>query len=202
MPMNVSFWKVVHSRRSIRQFRPDPVPDDAVRRILEAAHAAPSAHNSRPWRFIVLREKATRLTLAERMAEAYRRDAEAEGHPEEKIRERNQRSMARIGGAPLAVLACLDESCLPADAGRRADGERLLLAQSVAAAVQNLLLAAFAEGLGGCWIGAPAFCPQTVRECLSLPKSWIAQALVILGYPAEGPERPEGPALDEVVRWG
>jgi coenzyme F420-0:L-glutamate ligase/coenzyme F420-1:gamma-L-glutamate ligase len=199
--MDQSIWTIIHSRRSIRQFRSDPVPEDSIRKILEAAHAAPSAHNTRPWRFVVLRETAKRRVLAERMAEAYRLDAEADGQPAVKIRERNQRSIARIEGAPLAVLVCLDEICLPADAGWRMDGERLLLVHSAAAAMQNLLLAAHAEGLGACWIGAPVFCPQTVRECLSLPKSWIAQALVILGYPAEEPEQPEGVTLDEVVRW-
>jgi coenzyme F420-0:L-glutamate ligase/coenzyme F420-1:gamma-L-glutamate ligase len=201
MAMNHSFWKIIQSRRSIRQFRPDPVPEDSVGRLLEAAHAAPSAHNTRPWRFVVLRDAELRRTLAERMAEAYQRDAEEDGQPPEKIRERNRRSIKRIEAAPLAVLACLDETCLPADAGKRSDGERTLLVQSVAAALENLLLAAHAEGLGACWLCAPAFCPQAVRECLSLPKSWVAQALVVLGHPAEEPARPDGLALEEVVRW-
>ena len=189
------------SRRSVRKYRPDPVPEEAVRRMLEAAHAAPSAHNTRPWRFVVLRDPTVRRVLAERMAEAYARDAEAAGQDPEKIRARNERSVSRIGGAPLAILALVDEACLPEDAGGRMDAERMLLGQSVAAAVQNLLLAAHAEGLGACWICAPAFCPPTVRETLRLPESWTAQALVLIGYPAEQPQKPDGPAVDEVVRW-
>ncbi len=196
------------SRRSIRKYRPDPVPEEAVRRILEAAHAAPSAHNTQPWRFVVLRDPAARRVLAERMAEAYARDAEAggqtpaaRGQAPEAVRARNERSVNRISGAPLAILALLDEECLPEDAGGRMDAELMILGQSVAAAVQNLLLAAHAEGLGGCWICAPAFCPQTVRETLRLPEKWIAQALVLIGYPDEQPKKPDGRALDEVVQW-
>jgi coenzyme F420-0:L-glutamate ligase / coenzyme F420-1:gamma-L-glutamate ligase len=204
-------WAAIHmknqkldflfARRTIRQYRPDPVPEETVRRILEAAHAAPSAHNSQPWRFVVLRDPETRRLLAERMAEAYARDAKADGRPDEAVHARNHRSIQRICEAPLAVLALADEGCLPPDAGRRETGEWLLLVQSVAAAVQNLLLAAHAEGLGGCWICAPAFCPQTVRETLDLPERWTAQALVLIGIPAEKPEDHEKRALDEVVQW-
>jgi F420 biosynthesis protein FbiB-like protein len=189
------------SRRSIRQFRPDPVPEGLVRRLIEAACAAPSAHNSQPWRFVVLRDPAVRKEFALRMAAAYRQDAEADGRPADEICQRNQRSVARITAAPVAILACADKSCLPPDAGRAAAGERLLLSQSVAAAVQNLLLAAHAAGLGGCWLCAPAFCPQAVRETLDLDACWEPQALVLIGYPAEEPESPERRRLDEVARW-
>ncbi len=199
--MNNPKTELLFSRRSIRRYKPDPVPEPVIHRILEAAHAAPSAHNTRPWRFVVLQDPAARRTLAEKMAEAYTRDAEADGQPPDAIRARNERSLNRLRGAPLAILALMDESCLPAEPGRRTEGERLLLIQSVAAAVQNLLLAIQAEGLGGCWICAPAFCPQTVREALGLPESWIAQALVLAGHPAEDPEKPDGRGLDEVVRW-
>jgi coenzyme F420-0:L-glutamate ligase / coenzyme F420-1:gamma-L-glutamate ligase len=193
--------ELLHARRSVRKFLPDPVPEDAVGRILAAAHAAPSAHNSRPWRFAVVREAPARRSLAEAMAAAFARDAEAAGRNPEAVRARNERSIARISGAPLAVAVFLDEACLPADAGGRMDAERMLLVQSVAAAVQNLLLAAAAEGLAGCWICAPAFCPQVVRENLNLPETWSAQALVLLGSAAEQPAAPEGTPFAEVVQW-
>jgi coenzyme F420-0:L-glutamate ligase / coenzyme F420-1:gamma-L-glutamate ligase len=192
---------LLFSRRSIREFRPEPVPEDSIRRMLAAAHAAPSAHNTRPWRFVVLQDAGIRHSLAESMAAAYARDAEADGRTPDDIRKRNERSLGRITHAPLAILACMEEACLPANAGRRVTGERLLLIQSVAAAVQNLLLAAAAEGLGACWLCAPAFCPSAVAETLALPAGWIAQALVLIGFPAEAPPAPDGRALDEVVQW-
>jgi F420 biosynthesis protein FbiB-like protein len=191
----------IFTRRSIRKFQSEPVPEETIRRMLAAAHAAPSAHNTRPWRFVVLRDAAARRSLAERMAEAFGRDAQADGQSSEAIEQRNRRSVERIAGAPLAILACMDEACLPANAGRGADGERLLLVQSVAAAVQNILLAAVAEGLGACWLCAPAFCPQAVSESLALPAGWIAQALILIGLPAEAPPRSDGRALDEAVQW-
>jgi coenzyme F420-0:L-glutamate ligase/coenzyme F420-1:gamma-L-glutamate ligase len=192
---------LLFSRRSIRQYRSEPVSEESIHRILEAAHTAPSAHNAQPWRFVVLRDAETRRRLAERMAETYARDAEAEGQNPDSIRARNERSVDRISGAPLAILVFLDETSLPADSGNRTEGERLLLVQSVASAVENLLLAAHSEGLGACWICAPAFCPKTVCETLELPESWTAQALVLAGHPAEEPHKPVGRSLDEVVLW-
>ena len=66
--------------------------------------------------------------------------------------------------------------------------------QSTAAAVQNLLLAAHDAGLGACWVCAPLYCPEAVRQALELPEDWEAQALVTLGYPAQAktpaPRRP------------
>ncbi len=199
--MNNSNTELLFSRRSIRRFKPDPVPEAVIRRILEGAHAAPSAHNTRPWRFVVLQDPAVRRMLAERMAAAYARDAEADGQNADAIRSRNERSVGRICGAPSAVLVLQDESVLPAKAGRGMEGERKMMIQSTAAAVQNLLLAARAEGLGACWVCAPLFCPQAVREALGLPESWVAQALILAGYPAEEPAKPDGRALDEVVQW-
>jgi coenzyme F420-0:L-glutamate ligase/coenzyme F420-1:gamma-L-glutamate ligase len=192
---------ILFARRSIRQFQAKPVAEETIRRLLEAAHAAPSAHNSRPWRFVVLCDKKARKVLAACMAAVYRRDAEAEGRPEEEILARNRRSMARIAEAPAAVLVCAEVSSLPPPESRRSAGDRVLIVQSVAAAVQNLLLAAHDAGLGACWIGAPVFCPQAARESLGLEARWEPQALILLGYPAENPERPEGKPLDEVVEW-
>lgn len=191
----------IFARRSIREFRADPVPEEILRDLIAAAVAAPSAHNAQPWRFVVLRDGEARRALAERMAEAYRRDAEAEGRPAEEIRERNDRSIRRIAGAPAAVLFLADFGAAPPANGLRAEAEKLLQVQSVAAAVENLLLAAHAEGLGGCWIGAPIFCPQAVQAELDLPPGWVAQALVLLGYPAEAPARPESRPLSELILW-
>jgi nitroreductase len=71
--------------------------------------------------------------------------------------------------------------------------------QSVAMAVQNLLLAAHAEGLGACWMCAPLFCPDTVREAMGLPEDWEAQAVITLGYPASAGKSPVRRPLSEVV---
>ena len=199
--MMTSASDLLQGRRSIRQFRPEPVADETVRSLLELACAAPSAHNSRPWRFVVLRDPSMRLQLAQQMAAAWRAEAEVEGITAEEIRARNERSVARITQAPVAILACADHASLPEAASPRFTGEKLLLAQSVAAAVENLLLAANAAGLGACWVCAPAFCPQVVRDALGLNENWEPQALILIGHPAETPDKPAGPTAEEVTLW-
>jgi len=72
--------------------------------------------------------------------------------------------------------------------------------QSVALAAQNLLLMAHAEGLGACWVCAPLFCPDVVRDVLSLPADWEAQGLITMGYPAEQRTKTREP-LDIKSRW-
>ena len=84
---------------------------------------------------------------------------------------------------------------------RRKTPEYIMAVQSVSMAAQNLLLAAHAEGLGACWLCAPLFAKDEVREELNLPEGWDPQGLIILGYPADaGKERPRRP-IEEVSLW-
>jgi nitroreductase len=83
--------------------------------------------------------------------------------------------------------------------------ERDLALQSLAASLQNVLLAAHSLGLGACWFCAPSFCKQTVRETLEIPREVEPEALVTLGYPAEEPPAPERKPLGEYCfreKWG
>ncbi len=85
------------------------------------------------------------------------------------------------------------------DRKRRA-AERVMGIQSVAAAIQNVLLTATAEGLGACWCCAPLFCQGLVRRVLRLPRDWEPQALVTIGYSGHNPPRPPRKRLEDVVR--
>ncbi len=89
------------------------------------------------------------------------------------------RSRERITAAPVVIVVCLSTI------GLDDHYERLMAIQSVAAAIQNLLLAAHEAGLGACWMAAPLYCPDVVREVLQLPDDWEAQALITIGYPAD-----------------
>jgi F420 biosynthesis protein FbiB-like protein len=82
----------------------------------------------------------------------------------------------------------------------RSAAERLMAVQSTALAVQNLLLAAHAEGLGACWMCAPLFCPDVVSAQLNLPEDWEPQALITIGYPAEQKQSARQP-LETRVLW-
>lgn len=193
--------RLLRGRRSIRRYAPTPVPDAVIDRILNLTIAAPSAHNRQPWRFAVLKKPADRLRLAEAMAERLRSDRSRDGDPKDAIEQDASRSIARIAGAPLAILVCLtmEEMDVYAD-GRRSAAEHQMAVQGTAMAMQNLLLAAHAAGLGASVMCAPLFCQDTVRSALRLPQAWEPQALLTLGYPA-APGKPfQRKKLADVVR--
>jgi len=181
-----TLFAIIRSRRSIRRHRADPIPRETIDRLLEAATWAPSAHNRQPWRFAVITAPEVKERLALAMGERLRADRTRDGDPPDAIERDAQRSRERIVNAPVVVVACLsmrDMDRYPD--GRRAAAEQTMAVQSVAMAVQNLLLMAHAAGLGACWMCAPLFCQDAVREALSLPEAWEAQALIAIGVPAD-----------------
>jgi F420 biosynthesis protein FbiB-like protein len=199
----MELFEAIYSRRSIRRYRPEPVPDEVITRLLEAACWAPSAHNRQPWRFAIVTAAEVKERLARAMGARLRADLERDGVPPEVIEKDTGRSYARITGAPVVILACLtlaDMDVYP-DA-KRSQAEWVMAAQSVAMAVQNLILAAHAEGLGACWMCAPLFCPEDVRAALDLPEDWQPQALITLGLPAEPPkEKGRAPLSSRVMYY-
>lgn len=174
------------ARRSIRRYRPDPLPDEVIDHLLTAAVWAPSAHNRQPWRFAVIRRRATKERLARAMGAKLRADLLADGVPADAIERDVGRSYERLTSAPLLILVCLTMAEMDryADAARQ-QNEWLMAVQSVAMAGQNLLLAAHADGLGACWLCAPLFAADAVRDILDLPADWQPQGLISVGYPAE-----------------
>lgn len=194
-----SVMEAIRGRRSIRRYEKREVPKGVLERLITAATWAPSAHNRQPWRFAVVTDEAMRRRLAKAMGQALQEDLTADGAPEEVIEMDVQRSYRRISGAPALILLCMTEvdmDVYPDE--RRQRNERLMAVQSAAMAGQNLLLAAHAEGLGSCWMCAPLFCQDVVRQTLGLPAEWQPQGLITLGYPAEKRVKTRRP-LGEVV---
>jgi coenzyme F420-0:L-glutamate ligase/coenzyme F420-1:gamma-L-glutamate ligase len=178
--------RVFTDRRSIRRFLAEPVSRDVVDALLQAAIAAPSAHNRQPWRFLVIERQTTKQRLALAMGEKLRADRLRDGDAEAAIASDVSRSFTRLTGAPVLVLVCvsmIDMDRYP-DVHRQ-QCERTMAIQGTAMAAQNFLLAAHAAGLGACWMCAPLFCPETVAAALKLPADWEPQGLVALGYPAD-----------------
>ncbi len=190
----------LRTRRSVRRFLDDPVPESVIRQILETACWAPSAHNRQPWRFAVLSSLEKRKTLAEAMGETFRRDLTKDGlSPAETVKQ-VARSTSRILNAPTAVVLCLDPTIgdeYPDPT--RMQVEYLMGVQGVALAGAYLLLAAHASGLAGVWMCAPLFAEFEVRLALGLPATWKPQALILLGYPKVSPEPPARIPLDEIA---
>ena len=190
----------IRTRRSIRRYASAPIPAEIVERLLTAAVWAPSAHNRQPWRFAVLTAPEAKDRLARAMGDRLRADRLADGDDPGAVARDADRSYARLTQAPVVVVVCLtmrDMDHYPDE--RRNRAEYLMAVQSVAMAVQNLLLAAHAERLGACWMCAPLFCPEAVREALGLPGDWEAQAVITLGYPANGGKAASRRPLADVV---
>lgn len=188
-------------RRSIRRYRPEPVPRTLIETLLTAAIWAPSAHNRQPARFAVIDTQSRKERLASAMGARLWRDLEADHAPREVIEKDVSRSYARITSAPVLVALCLsmvDMDVYPDE--KRSQNEYLMAVQSVAMAGQNLLLAAHDAGLGACWMCAPLFCPDVVRDALELPHDWQPQALITMGYPAETRDKTRKP-LETSVVW-
>lgn len=196
------FWEVLQTRRSIRKFTDKPVSRETIERLLQAAVLAPNAHNRQSWRFVALSKAEDIRRLAEEMGVDYRAALQAGGMNVKEVEARAEGRKARICGAQVVIVVCVD----PADLDRyadpnRDDGEYLMGVQSAALGGGYLLLAAHAEGLGGTWMCAPLFAPERVREACDLPQTWIPQGMVLLGYPAEEPKKKERKPLEEVVRF-
>lgn len=194
------FLDLIQSRRSIRRYLPDPVPNEVIEQLLAAATWAPSAHNRQPWRFVVVADAENRQRLAAAMNARLRADLAADGLPPEAIEKDAGRSYRRMTGAPLLILLCLtmtDMDNYPDE--RRQHHEWLMAAQSTAMAGQNLLLAAHALGLASCWMCAPLFCPDVVQAVLELPEDWQPQALITVGYAAEERQKTRHPFTTRVL---
>jgi coenzyme F420-0:L-glutamate ligase / coenzyme F420-1:gamma-L-glutamate ligase len=194
--------RVLGVRRTVRFYTADPVPQEIVRKLLEAALMAPSAHNVQPTRFVVISSPEAKRRLADRMARRWRRDLESDGTGEAAVRVELRFSLRRFSDAPLLILAgyTMEEMDRYPDRVRRA-AEETMAAQSAAAATENLLLAAAGHGLGACWCCAPLFCPGIVRRALGLPRAFTPQALLTIGYPAHTPPVPPRKPLDAVVTF-
>ena len=192
----------LRTRRSIRRFKPDLIPDSVIEEILTTATFAPSAHHRQPWRFAVITESPTKKKLAEAMAKEFELDLEADSLSREVIEKKVTRSRDRIITAPVIIILCVDMSDMDTYPDtRRKKAEYLMASQSAAGAGMQLLLAAHAEGLGSVWVCSPLFAQETVQSALGLPKSWEPQAMYFLGYPEEIPQARERKPISEISKW-
>ncbi len=194
----------IAGRRSIRRYTDRPVEPEKLRAVLTAACQAPSAANAQPWAFVVVQEPELRARLAELILESHDRyysDVRVllPGEEMSGLRAR----FAGLGGAPVYVVACVHRrrSYVRPDHAARVRPWDLV---SVAAAMQNLLLAASALGLGACWLGGPTLRADALKARLGIPADVEVIGVTPLGYPDESPgPRPRLP-LEEVVhfdRW-
>ncbi len=154
------FIEIIFGRRSIRAYKDKPVDDATVEQILEAAMAAPSAVAKDPWRFIVVREKATLQRISD-------------GLPNGKM----------LAKAPIGLVVCGDINAAHGN-------ELSYMLQDCSAAIQNLLLATHVNGLGACWLGVHPRMERVahIQNVFQLPENIIPIASIAIGYPDEQKE--------------
>lgn len=169
--MNIE--EAIRTRRSIGKLKKDPVPRELVERIIEAAVWAPNHHRTEPWKFVVLTGEGRR-----RLGAAYAEIAgeTLSGSTEEERAERLTKEEAKALRAPVVIAA----ACSPSQAPKVMRSEELA---AVHAAVQNMLLAAHACGLGAIWrSGEPAYHPA-MKRWLELDEHDEVTGLIYVGYP-------------------
>jgi len=189
------FFEVVLNQRACRDFSDEPVPDDDIERILTAATHAPSAENTQPWVFIVVRDDALRSSLSDltrRLWSAGGRDYAAAHNTRQLFDEVDSLVERGLGGAPVFVVVNADTS---------AGAHSTALGSSIFPAVQNLLLAANAIGYGSALTTLTTYGGDELRALLELPEHLTPMAIVPLGRPARplGPPR-RRPAAESTYR--
>lgn len=176
--------KAIRGRRSIRSYLDKNVPEDLIRQIIEAATFAPSAKNGQQWRFTVLTSKAKK-----ELTDLFRRELELVSN---RIGRENMgssfSSCSIMEQAPVVIMVW--------NAGERGWETEV---HSVAAAIQNMLLKAYALGLGTVWIGDIFYTLDALKKHLGKP--WKLMAAVALGWPAHTPEPRPRKSVDEVAEF-
>jgi nicotinate-nucleotide--dimethylbenzimidazole phosphoribosyltransferase len=186
-----AFYDIARARRDIRRYRPDPLDPRLLERVLAAGHNAPSVGQSQPWRFLVVtkpetRERAALLADQERLAQAAKLEPEAARHLLDL-------QLEGIREAPVGIVVCCDRRTPGAGVlGRNTFDDADMW--SCACAIQNLWLAARAEGLGLGWV--TLFQPTDLAALVGLPDGVESLGWLCLGWPDE---RPPEPGLE---RWG
>jgi 5,6-dimethylbenzimidazole synthase len=180
-------YRAIYERRDIRShFLPTPIPDGILGRLIDAAHHGPSVGFMQPWDFIVIRSEAVRQTVHDCFVEANREAAERYSGEQRKLYDSIK--LAGIMEAPVNLcITCDRQRARGSGLGRQSDPATDLY--STACAVQNLWLAARAEGLGVGWVSILDF--DKLRGLLKLPAELIPVAYLCIGQVAEFPTCPE-----------
>jgi nitroreductase len=217
MTDDISVFEAIHTARALRRFKPDPIPDQVIAKVLDAAIRAPSAGNGQNWLFVVVKD----LEQRRKLGEIYRRAGamvasfyQQSGRPEHMTLEQYERLATsglylheHLADAPVLLVVCLrleTSSDVLINLSREAQLAMMnsfpwMAGASVYPAVQNVILACRAVGLGACLTTNHMLFEDEVKSVLGLPSEYRTFALLPIGYPINrfGPvdRRP----LNEVV---
>jgi nitroreductase len=211
MVTHAELHALLSERRSVRRFKPDMPPREVIESLLASAVTAPSASNKQPWRFLVVRRHEVIEQLAAAVRAAVERIARAIDPAFEESFRAYGDYFTRFENAPLTIVPLfraltvlsnmttghLDED--DTNAIRAMERDSGLIGTSLA--IENLLLAAHAAGLGASGMTGPLVAVSELRELLHVPPSWGIAALVPVGYPDETPPPTERKSAEKLTQW-
>ena len=206
--MNTDLYEAMSTLRAVRRLRTDPVPDDVLERVLQAACWAPTGGNQQPWKVIVVKDPERKAGLRDIYRPEWQRYAKGflarfEGHPEEvtapwrRVAAAGDYLADHLHEAPAILLFCANPKAM-AITDAKLDRVSMVGGGSVYPAVQNAMLACVAEGLGCTLTTLHCFRESEVKALLDIPESWATVAMVPIGYPVgkgHGPITRKGPDL-------
>lgn len=189
-----SFLELAKNRRSIRRFKPDPIPDEDVEKIIEAARWAPSGYNSQPWDFLVIKDKKLREALTSfDLHQVVLTGVKKAGSSEERARLMSlpwKDEDLDYHAAPVFIVLYGDQRYkggLPDGGKSNPTRVHLLLHSSLACAFVYMELAATTLGLATQWLGGNSESYNALKEILGIPEEFEPYGIIPLGYPAYKP---------------
>jgi len=205
----MDLFDAIQGRKSIRRFKQTPVPDEDIKKILDAGRLAPSANNVQPWSFVVIKDKALLGKMATAVREMLDRMIPYSASEQEATRLAAYKSNYYVffENAPAVIAVFMEpygSSGILARMGYSPE-EALRLRplpglQSVSAAIQNMLLAIHALGYGSCWMTGPLVAQEAFEKLLGYGKEKSIAALLPIGLPDEDPPARSRKPLDEIVK--
>lgn len=181
----MEFFEVIHTQRSIRKFKDEPVPDEAIWKMIDAAIRAPSGGNTQPWMFLVIRDPDKKKALADAVREGVG-DLEKALEAAEQLPTESQRRMRRssvtfrsdVASAPVLIIPCLVNPTSPTR-----DRDTIWAGSSIYGAVQNMMLAARAQGLGTLMTTFNIAHEDLIRKEYGVPDEALPVAVIPVGWP-------------------
>ena len=198
MPEEIGLFEAIYTQRAIRYLKPEPVPNELIRQLIDAATQAPSAVDRQPWRFIVIRDAETKRRIGEyyrlTFEAVYGSRASAPRAIPSRMRAGGAHLAEHIHEAPVLILACIAHDGSASTMQRGA---------SIYPAIQNLLLAARGLGLGAVLTDNHKRYEREVKELIGIPDNVETAAIIPIGYPAEEARygRKSRVPADEFTYW-
>ncbi|MEW6410128.1 MAG: nitroreductase family protein [Nitrospirota bacterium] len=206
----MELFETINKRRSIRRFKDASVPHEDILKIIDAARKAPSAGNSQPWHFIIIKDKR----ITRRMADAVRTttDGLIKRSKTKDVRKRLQAykeffyTFFEKAPVTIVVLTTSYESAVDKILKEMGISDEKLFSlrplpglQSVSAGIENMLLTVHALGYGACWMTGPLIAADKFKEILPIEEPWFPVALVPIGIPDESPPERQRKPIEEII---